>query len=98
MVQHSVWDRNIHKSYFLPAILGICRMILNLTNLKKKNIIIVYILFSFPLESWIPLSNLESIRGSLMRHTWLKLGSLAQKQQTSVHSLLPKDNLFKNIW
>ena len=46
--------------------------------------------------------NFETIRGSLMWPNWLKLASLAQKFAHSsfssfVHSLLPKDNIFKNI-
>ena len=37
------------------------------------------VLFSCPLGSWVSLWNFETIRGSLMKHIWQKLASLAQK-------------------
>ena len=60
-------------------------------------------LFSCPLGSWDLLLNFETIRGSLMRPKRPKLASLAQKFahfsfSSLVHSFLPKDNLFKNIF
>ena len=45
------------------------------------------------------LGTLKIIRGSLMRPRWPKLASLAHKTCTLLVSvLLPKDNLFKNIF
>ena len=64
---------------------------------------IVLILFSCPLESWIPLWNFETIGGSLMRSKWLKLASLALIISTLytfsslVYSLLADDNHLKTI-
>ena len=60
-------------------------------------------LFSCPFGSRVSFGNFGIIIRSLMRPKWSKVASLAKKTCTqsfssSVHSLLPKDNLFKNIF
>ena len=65
---------------------------------------IMYIILSCHFESRILLCSFETIRQSLMIPKWLELARLAKKicklytYKSLNHVLLPKDNMFKNIY